>query len=107
MKKYLLPLLLLLSACAANDKPAGKITVSRNTWGHFQEYLAAIGSNQPGAFAISKSGSGSYYIWCEDLQCMGGPTYKRDALRACERDGDDCVVFAYRRDILTSYDVAK
>ena len=38
---------------------------------------------------------------------MGGPTYKHDALRACERDGDDCVVFAYRRDILVDYEVEK
>jgi len=108
MKKALMALLFLLSACAAtNDKPAGKITVSNATWGHFQQYLAAIGVNQPGAFAISKSGDGSYYIWCQELQCMGGPTYKYEALRNCERDGADCVIFAYGKDILVNYEVEK
>ncbi len=108
MKKLLVGLLFLLAACTAtNDKPVGKITVSNATWGSFQQYLAAIGINQPGAFAISKTGHGSYYIWCRELQCAGGPTYKYEALRACERDGADCVIFAFGRDILVSYDVEK
>lgn len=109
MHKLLFPLLLLLTtACVApNDKPIGKITVSNATWGSFQEYLGRIGSNHPGAFAIEKDGSGSYYIWCEDMLCSGGPTYKREALIACERDGADCVIFAFGRDILVPYEVAK
>ncbi|WP_374379869.1 hypothetical protein [Dongia sp.] len=104
MKKILIAALLLLSACVAPDeKPVGTMTVSNRTWGSFQEYLGRIGSNHPGAFAIGKDGDGSYYIWCADVLCAGGPTYKRDALKGCERYGIDCVIFAFGRDILVPY----
>lgn len=106
MKKLLIAAFLLLAACATDDKPVGKITVSNETWGHFQEYLSRIASRQ-GAFAIQKSGYGSYYIWCEDMVCAGGPTYRREALIGCERNGGDCVIFAFGRDILVPYEVEK
>jgi hypothetical protein len=106
MKKIIFAALLLLAACTTvDDKPAGTITVGSKTWGYFQEYLTRIGSNRPGAFAIEKDGRGSYYIWCEDMICAGGPTYKRDALKACEQNGADCVIFAFGRDILVPYKV--
>jgi len=108
MKKILVAGLLFLAACASpKHSYTGTIHVSAETWGHFQNYLATIGSNRPGAFAIQKTGDGSFYIYCSDLQCMGGPTYKAEALRKCEQNGGECVIFAYGRDILVSYDVAK
>lgn len=105
MKKYLLPLLLLLAACTTSHKPVGKITLTNETWGYYQQYAEAIKPNRPGAFAVSVDGRNSYYIWCKELMCMGGPTYKHDALVACERYGKDCVVFAFRGDILVNYEV--
>ena len=106
MKKLLFAALLLLAACTTtDDKPIGTITVSSKTWGHYQEYLGRIGSNRPGAFAIEKDGGGSYYIWCEDMLCAGGPTYKRDALKGCEEYGADCVIFAFGRNIQVPYKV--
>ncbi|MDY0871457.1 hypothetical protein [Dongia rigui] len=107
MKRILLPLLLLLVACTSTPKHVGKITLTNQTWGSYQQYAEAIKPNRPGAFAVSVDGRNSYYIWCRELQCMGGPTYKRDALIACERYGTDCVIFAFRGDILVDYEIEK
>jgi len=107
MKKLLIPFLFLLSACATDQKPAGKITLSRETASSFQQYMSRIGNNQPGAFAVSLNGRNSYYVWCQAIRCMGGPTYKQDALRACEEYGEDCVILAYRNKAVIAYDVAQ
>lgn len=105
MKKYLIALFVLLAACTSTQKHVGKITLTQETNRNFQQYLAAIGINQPGAFAVSLDGRNSYYIWCREMMCMGGPTYKNDAKRACEKFGKECVVLAYRKDTLVPYDV--
>jgi len=105
MKKCLVSLLFLLAACTSTQSTGTKITLSQETAGSLQQYLGRVGSNQPGAFAVSRDGRSSYYIWCQDILCMGGPTYKSEALRRCEDYGEDCVVLAYRNKTLIPYDV--
>lgn len=109
MKKLVISLFLLLAACAetGSDRVAGPIKVSERTWGIYQEYLADIGINQPGAFAIHKDGDGAFYVWCREISCMPGTSYKREALKYCEKYGDDCVIFAFRREILIPYTLEK
>ena len=42
MKKFLLPLLLLLAACTSTPKHVGKITLTNETWGSYQRYAELI-----------------------------------------------------------------
>jgi hypothetical protein len=95
-----------LSGCATPQvKPAEKITLSHQVWGYYQEYLADIYPNRPGAFAVSENGRNAYYYYCTDIRCMPGKGYKQGALDGCNRWGNDCLVFAYGRDILVNYEV--
>ena len=110
MKKLALALLLpaiLLTACAGSAKPAGKITLANETWGYYQQYLRAIQPNKPGAFAVSLDGRSAFYYYCEDVVCMSGSGYKHNALKGCKSYGKECVIFAYRDDILVSYEIEK
>ena len=57
---------------------------------------------------ITADGTGSYSIWCQQMQCIGGTTYSHDAKQYCERDsGQDCVVFAVRDEIRVQYEIRK
>lgn len=86
---------------------ADSIEISDRVWGHYQEYLRTIGSAKPGAFAVSRDGYSSYYVYCRDVRCMSGPTYSNDALRRCEdMANQECFVFAIRQDIKVAYTLA-
>jgi len=83
-------------------------TITAEVWGVFQKYLGKIKNGRyPGAYAITKDGTGAYYVWCEHTQCMAGTAYSTDAVNACEREYDtECVTFAVRDDIRVTYTVA-
>ena len=86
---------------------AEKYIIDSEVWGWYQQYLRAISNGtKPGAFAITKDGSGAFYSWCEDIRCMAGPSYSHEAVSRCERAFDtECVVFALRDKIKVEYEV--
>lgn len=91
----------------ANAAHAEPIEISDRVWGSFQEYLREIGSTNPGAFAVTKDGNSSYYIYCPEFRCVSGQTYRHEALRRCAATaGRECVLFAFREDILIPYKLA-
>lgn len=95
-----------LAAPAARADGVHKIDGS--VWDDFQAYLRKVGSTRPGAFAVTADGSGSYSIWCQQMQCIGGTTYSHDAKQYCEREsGQDCFVFAVRDEIRVQYEIRK
>lgn len=82
--------------------------VSRRVWSYYQEYLRDIGSTRAGAFAITKDGTGAYYVYCPGQHCIAGTTYRHKAIQSCQREyGTDCVAFADRDDILISYTLSE
>jgi hypothetical protein len=93
-----------VAACAAKQiQPPSDLVLTNETWGYYQTYLSDISPNRPGAFAVSVDGRSAFYMWCQDVLCMGGPTYKRDAIKGCEKFGRECLVFAYRDEIIVPY----
>ena len=102
----------LLAGCATT--PGGQqgspatLKISENVWSSYQRYLGLIGSTHPGAFAVGVGGNSSYTVWCRDVICAGGPTYKQEALSRCESSNDeDCVIFAFGSEILVAYEVVE
>lgn len=80
--------------------------VDQQIWNLYQGYLKRIGSIRPGAFAITTSGHGAYYVWCEETRCRAGRSYGQEAVERCERESyADCVVFAVRDKIQVDYQV--
>lgn len=99
---------LALSACAnaPASNQAGTKSISSGIWGYYQEYLRLIGPNRPGAFAVSEDGFYAFGFYCKGIRCMGGPTYKREALANCRSYAKkDCYVFAFGRDIIVDYKI--
>jgi len=91
----------------ANLAHAEPIEISDRVWGSFQEYLREIGSTNPGAFAVTRDGSSSYYVYCPEFRCVSGQTYRHEALRRCEdMSGRECVLFALLDDIVIPYKLA-
>jgi hypothetical protein len=109
MKKLAMVLAaILLAGCSSigeGKAPQGKVTIDKGTWAFYQEYLADISPNRPGAFAVSADGQNAHYSYCREIACIGGATYRADALRGCNRHHKDCYVFAYRDQILVNYEV--
>jgi hypothetical protein len=102
-----LALALLLSAALSGGAMAEKYVIDSGVWSHFQGYLKAIGKIRPGAFAITKDGRGSYYVWCQETRCVAGPSYGQEARNACESSYEtECVIFAVRDEIRVEYEVA-
>jgi len=95
------------AGCATPEKSVGQVTLTSKTWGYYQEYLRDIQPNRPGAFAVSVDGRSAYYYYCEEVLCVAGAGYRKGALDGCKRWGKECVVFAYRDDILIPYKVAE
>lgn len=95
---------------APNPARADEVyVIDGEVWDYFQKYLDRTNDgNKPGAFAITTDGTGAYYIWCEEIRCVSGPTYSHEAKSSCEREYDtDCVVFAVREDIKVQYEIRK
>jgi hypothetical protein len=94
-------------AAAGQAAAAEKYIIDNKVWGWYQQYLRAISNGtKPGAFAITKDGSGAFYSWCGDIRCMAGPSYSHEAVTGCEREFDtECVLFALRDEIRVEYEV--
>ncbi len=110
---FLLAVVLVAAAAGATFDPAVSradevYQIDGSVWDDYRAYLRKVGSTRPGAFAITADGTGSYSIWCQQMQCIGGTTYSHDAKQYCERDsGQDCVVFAVRDEIRVQYEIRK
>ena len=81
--------------------------IDGEVWDHYQKYLDDIRHGlRPGAYAITKDGTGAFYFWCEEQRCMAGKSYSAEAVDRCEADyGTDCVLFAIRDEIKVQYEV--
>lgn len=81
--------------------------IDSSVWGHYQRYLAKIGTTRPGAFAITTDGRESFSVTCPDTNCIAsGPSYSTEVKQYCEKEsGTDCVVFAVRDEIKVAYEV--
>ncbi len=98
--------LLAVNATAAVAETTTELIITAKVWGWYQEYLQLMGSSGRGAFAVTPDGKGSYAVYCEEIICVGGATYKQSALRNCrDISGRDCIVFAYGDSILVPYKV--
>lgn len=113
MKRIVFVVLALIIAGCASTSPhrselAGPLRITDSVWGWYQEYLGIIGYAHPGAFAVSIDGEWSYSVRCRTVMCVGGPTYKQEAIAGCEQtSGMECVVFAFGREILVAYEIEK
>src|SRR6185369_14354321 len=100
----------LLAGCAT--APGGQknssdtLRITESVWSSYQRYLGLIGSAHPGAFAVTADGYSSYTVWCSEVVCAGGPTYKQEALSRCRSsNGTECVIFGFGTDILVAYEI--
>jgi hypothetical protein len=104
-----------LTACAtgsghgASGKslPDGGLKLHASTWDYYQQYLHDIGSAGTGAFAVSVDGRSAFYNYCPGVGCIRSADYRYQAMKGCEAYGQDCVIFAFDRDILVPYQVLK
>lgn len=86
-----------LSAARAEDRP---LILHPVVWEAYQEYAALF---RPGAFAVSRDGSIYGYSYCPDVRCKAH-TSKKIALESCEESGgENCLVFAFQREIKVAY----
>lgn len=96
------------AALAAAAQAETKYLIDHEVWGGYQKYLGIISNTRPGAFAITTSGHSYWYQYCQDIQCLAGTTYSHTAKQNCETQfGEECVVFAVRRDIRVEYEIRK
>jgi hypothetical protein len=71
-------------------------------WEGYQEYS---GLSHPSAFAVSRDGSTYGYSYCPERRCKFNRD-KKVALESCaENGGEDCMIFAIKRDIQVAYQV--
>jgi hypothetical protein len=109
MKRCVVALLALaLSACATGSGSGtytGQISITKETWAYYEQYLRDIGTTSAGAFAVSGDGRSAYYFYCPDIACINRANYKQRALKGCAAFASDCVIFAYGREIVVAYKV--
>jgi hypothetical protein len=97
---------LALSACTAAGNQSGTKMIDGKVWGWYQEYQRAIAPSNPGAFAVSMDGSSAYYFYCQEIQCLSGGSYKREALKGCRNlANQDCYIFGFKNSIEVSYKI--
>lgn len=86
-------------AARADEAP---IVLYPFVWEGYQEYSKL---RHPSAFAVSRDGSTYGYSYCAETRCKFN-TDKKVALESCaESGGEDCVIFAVKRDIQVAYHV--
>lgn len=93
----------LISVFGASNAAALEIT--EETHGNYLEYLKTIGSAKRGAFAVSPDGYYSFYMYCEQVNCIAD-NLGRDALTKCATlSGQKCSLMAYGRDLRIPFEV--
>jgi hypothetical protein len=97
---------LLLAACAADDAklaPGEKLKVTTAVMDGYQEYTHQAVT---GAFAVSLDGRSYAYYWCPGIRCLGGASvFASHAIRMCEKNGANCILFARDSGIIVPYEV--
>jgi hypothetical protein len=95
-----LPLLFLAAACARDPEfGSGPITLSPDVRASFEEYKAR---DAPTYFAVSESGRGSYYAYCDGGFNCTYPAARMAVLDGCRRNnpGEACKIYAVRRSLV-------
>lgn len=83
---------------AVNTAAAEVLQISEKVFANYQDYLKTIGATRRGAFAVGSDGYGSYYVYCEESNCLT-QSLTQEALAKCQSlTGIDCVVMAYGRE---------
>lgn len=101
---------LLLAGCQpqagrVNLEADEKIQISQAVWDHYQEYLRDVGSAR-GAFTVTADGRTSNYSYCPVTNgCWSQINYSHEAIKSCQQDGMECVVFARNSTIVVDYEV--
>jgi hypothetical protein len=73
--------------------------LSEPTHAAYQEYLKLIGSTRKGAFAAAEDGSGAYYIYCDDVNCLTTGMTQETLDKCRSLTGKDCVLLAVGREL--------
>jgi hypothetical protein len=107
----------LLSACAsslAGDYAKGKgktLSVTKEVWAGYQEYLTLISGTNPGDFVVAAvDGVALGYTagYCPAAGClvMGGSRHNK-LMNECRSYGPgvECILFAHSSDILVDYKI--
>jgi hypothetical protein len=101
---------MMLAGCATQQShyvpaPGEKMHITERTMNGFNNYLADIGSVNPGYFAVSASGRSYEYWYCHESYCSDMNAFAYKALRDCEQYGEKCYIFAQDRNIKVDYQV--
>lgn len=101
---------LALAGCAGpgagGGDQSGTKMIDSKVWAWYQQYLRDIAPSNPGAFAVSMSGRGAYYVYCQELRCQSGTSYKREALKGCRNTtNSECYIFGFKSTIEVAYKV--
>ena len=103
-------LVAILTACA-QTRPApaagqAPLVISQSTNAALQQYLAKVGPDLGGAFAVSPDGANSYYIYCPERFCSPS-LYGGMAQSQCySLSGQDCYLFYVRNEPRLAFTVA-
>jgi hypothetical protein len=100
----------LVAGCATDSQKSpelGELKLSQRVWDHYQRYLRDMGTTGSGAFAVSRDGRSSFYSYCPGVGCITGATYKQEAIKGCQSQGSQCVIFAYDSEIVVKYKVSE
>ena len=98
----------LVAGCAAGSQKStelGELKLSQRVWDHYQRYLRDMGATGSGAFAVSRDGRSSFYSYCPGVGCISGATDKQEAIKGCQSQGSECVIFAYDSKVVVKYEV--
>ena len=105
----------LLAACASplsGDYAKGKgktLSITKDVWSGYQEYLTAIRGTNPGYFVVAAVGGvgvGANYRYCQSAGCLTVGTAASELVNQCRGYGaDECILFAQSSDILVDYKV--
>lgn len=106
----------LLAACASplsGDYAKGKgktLSITKEVWGGYQEYLSAIRGTNPGYFvvaAVNGVGVGANYRYCPAAGCLTVGTAASALVNHCKSYGPgvECILFAQSSDILVAYKI--
>lgn len=97
-----------LAACAGQAGADGKLRISPAVASAFEAYKGWLGPTNRGFYAVTEDGQGGSGYGCPDYRCQAGPSYRTEAVKACEaaNPGHRCIIFAENRDPVIEYEVA-